>query len=182
MRWIALFFSSVAFTGFLPEKILRFEGILGGLVGSLDALVIQIIWVTSGGTSLENLVWWIVLSFVVGIICIGPAERLMVKKWGSKKRHTGKLTESDFNQTNIDELHGQLIAGLPAFLVAFEANWQVWLVLLTGFVLFRIFDSIKPWPINRIEKLSDSPLIIMLDDTMAGIMAGALALVLALLV
>ena len=52
---------------------------------------------------------------------------------------------------------------------------------LTGFVLFRIFDVIKPFPARRLEALHGG-LGVMADDAMAAIYANvSLRLVMALL-
>jgi len=43
--------------------------------------------------------------------------------------------------------------------------------LLTGFVLFRFFDVIKPWPISWLDARAPGGLGIMVDDVVAGVMA-----------
>jgi len=50
------------------------------------------------------------------------------------------------------------------------ANWKY---LLLGFILFRVFDIWKPWPIRRLEKLRGG-WGIMADDWMAGLYAAIL--------
>ena len=45
------------------------------------------------------------------------------------------------------------------------------LTVLLGFVLFRFFDILKPWPIKPIDKYVAGGLGIMLDDIVAGLMA-----------
>lgn len=47
-----------------------------------------------------------------------------------------------------------------------------WKWLLTGFVLFRFFDMVKPWPIGWLDKRVHGGLGIMIDDIVAGGMAG----------
>lgn len=47
-----------------------------------------------------------------------------------------------------------------------------WKWLLTGFVLFRFFDMVKPWPIGWLDKRVHGGLGIMIDDVVAGVMAG----------
>ena len=47
-----------------------------------------------------------------------------------------------------------------------------WKWLLTGFVLFRFFDMVKPWPIGWLDKRVHGGLGIMIDDIVAGVMAG----------
>ena len=46
-----------------------------------------------------------------------------------------------------------------------------WLWILAGFVFFRIFDILKPWPIGLLDKKVEGGLGIMLDDVLAGIYA-----------
>jgi len=45
--------------------------------------------------------------------------------------------------------------------------------LLIGFVLFRLFDILKPWPIDWLDRQVHGGLGIMLDDLVAGLMALA---------
>lgn len=47
-----------------------------------------------------------------------------------------------------------------------------WIWILAGFVLFRLFDVLKPWPIKQVDKQVQGGLGIMLDDVLAGIMAA----------
>ena len=61
--------------------------------------------------------------------------------------------------------------GLWITLIAAPAGW-VWLLL--GFLLFRLFDVIKPWPIRRVDRRVHGGLGIMLDDVIAGLFALAL--------
>ncbi|WP_064605590.1 phosphatidylglycerophosphatase A [Photobacterium sp. J15] len=52
--------------------------------------------------------------------------------------------------------------------VAPVITWQ-W--VLAGFVLFRFFDMVKPWPISWLDKHIHGGLGIMVDDILAGFMA-----------
>lgn len=63
----------------------------------------------------------------------------------------------------IDEICGYLVAMALA-----PPGWQ-WIIV--GFVLFRIFDIFKPWPINYLDKKVSGGVGIVLDDLMAGIYA-----------
>lgn len=62
----------------------------------------------------------------------------------------------------IDEVAGQLITFIGAPLS--------WKYLLAGFILFRSFDIVKPFPLRRLEKLPGGTGI-MLDDVGAGLYA-----------
>ncbi len=48
-----------------------------------------------------------------------------------------------------------------------------WLWLCVGFVLFRFFDILKPWPIGWADRHVEGGLGIMLDDLLAGLLAFA---------
>jgi phosphatidylglycerophosphatase A len=62
----------------------------------------------------------------------------------------------------VDEVAGQLVA-----LVAVPLAWKTF---LAGFILFRIFDIWKPFPIRRLERLPEGTGIVV-DDLGAGIYA-----------
>ncbi|SJM93855.1 phosphatidylglycerophosphatase A [Crenothrix polyspora] len=79
-----------------------------------------------------------------------------------------KLGEHDFGGIVWDEVAGYLIT---LWFVPF--SWQATLV---GFILFRIFDIIKPWPIKWVDQKVHGGLGIMLDDVLAGIFAGLILL------
>lgn len=49
-----------------------------------------------------------------------------------------------------------------------------WLSIVLGFLLFRLFDIWKPWPIRVVDKRVTGGLGIMLDDLLAAIPAGLL--------
>ncbi|MBX2808199.1 MAG: phosphatidylglycerophosphatase A [Cellvibrionaceae bacterium] len=48
----------------------------------------------------------------------------------------------------------------------------LWYWVLLGFLLFRLFDILKPWPIRWIDGSVKGGVGIMLDDILAGIYAG----------
>lgn len=70
--------------------------------------------------------------------------------------------------------HGAIVwdevAGLLITMIAAPAG-IVW--LLVGFVLFRIFDILKPWPIRVLDARVHGGLGIMADDVLAGLFALA---------
>jgi phosphatidylglycerophosphatase A len=63
----------------------------------------------------------------------------------------------------IDEVLGMLVT-----LAFIPAGWSA---MLAGFVLFRVFDVIKPYPANRLETFHGG-FGIMADDAMAGVYAN----------
>ena len=46
-----------------------------------------------------------------------------------------------------------------------------WIYVVAGFLLFRFFDIVKPWPIRWVDRQVHGGLGIMMDDVLAGLMA-----------
>lgn len=63
------------------------------------------------------------------------------------------------------------IAGFMVAMIALPISWQT---LLAAFILFRIFDILKPWPIRYLDKHVHGGLGIMLDDILAGLASLAI--------
>ena len=51
---------------------------------------------------------------------------------------------------------------------AVPTGWQ-W--ILAGFLIFRLYDIVKPWPVSLLDKKVGGGLGIMADDVLAGVMA-----------
>lgn len=122
--------------------------IMPGTVGTLAGVPLYLLMSHLG------LGWYlliIVAAFLVGIyICDVTAKKLGVHDHGG-------IVWDEF-------------VGLWITMIAAPSGWA-WVVL--GFVLFRIFDMAKPWPINRIDRAVKGGLGIMLDDVIAGVAAAA---------
>jgi phosphatidylglycerophosphatase A len=82
---------------------------------------------------------------------------------------TGK---NDPREVVVDELAGQAITFLvmPLLVIGTASAGQIWGSAALGFVLFRIFDITKPWPIRRLEKFP-AGWGILADDLMASVYA-----------
>ncbi len=87
-----------------------------------------------------------VLVILAGIWAAGRAEVILGRK--------------DSPSIVIDEIAG--------FLTAMFMAPPGWLFILAGFLLFRAFDILKPWPLRRLEELHGG-LGVMLDDIGAGV-------------
>ncbi|OGV31801.1 MAG: phosphatidylglycerophosphatase [Legionellales bacterium RIFCSPHIGHO2_12_FULL_35_11] len=79
---------------------------------------------------------------------------------------TNDLGVEDYKGIVIDEIVGFL---LVMFLVPFSLS-----SLFLGFILFRIFDIWKPWPIGWLDTKIKGGLGIMVDDVVAAIYASVL--------
>jgi phosphatidylglycerophosphatase A len=101
------------------------------------------------------------LSFRTSLLLIFVALVTFAGIWaGSKVEHRTGL--EDPGLVVIDEVAGQLLAYL-----LIPVSFSPW-TLLAGFLIFRLFDIWKPYPIRKLEVL-ESGLGIMADDILAGI-------------
>ncbi|MFW2421379.1 MAG: phosphatidylglycerophosphatase A [Porticoccaceae bacterium] len=118
-----------------------------GTVGSLAALLLWPLLLMLPTTQM-----WLLLALgsVAGIAICGVAAK--------------QLGVHDHGGIVWDEFIGLwlVLALLPATLPA----------ALLGFVLFRVFDIAKPWPISWCDKRIDGGFGIMLDDIIAGLFAA----------
>jgi phosphatidylglycerophosphatase A len=132
--------------GFFPVA----PGTLGAAVGLIPVVLLRRYEVSLPVASL-------VLALLAVVIFLGGV-------WAARRaeRFFGRI---DPGQVVIDEVAGQIVA----FLAWPEASgW--W--LLAGFLLFRLFDVVKPFPARRAEHLPGG-WGIMTDDVMAGIYTAA---------
>jgi phosphatidylglycerophosphatase A len=63
---------------------------------------------------------------------------------------------------------------MVGFLITMTAVSPHWTSILLGFMAFRIFDILKPWPIARFDRTLHGGFGVMLDDVLAGLYALAL--------
>jgi len=106
---------------------------------------------------------WLFLPYPLwgrGLILIGI---LIVGTWASSRAET-LMGEKDPGCVIIDELFGQWLTLL------FFSAMPIW-YLAVAFVLFRLFDIFKPWPVKWAETAFPGGLGVMLDDGVAGLYA-----------
>ena len=75
------------------------------------------------------------------------------------------LGDADPKQAVVDEVIGQLTV---FFLVPFTRSWAL---IVAGFILFRLFDIWKPYPIDHLQSLPGG-IGVCADDILAGMYAG----------
>ncbi|MBN1804623.1 MAG: phosphatidylglycerophosphatase A [Sedimentisphaerales bacterium] len=88
---------------------------------------------------------------------------------------TGK---NDPGEVVADELAGQAVTYLviPFFIPVTLTTSQICIITSAGFLLFRFFDIVKPWPIKKLEKLPKG-YGILADDLLAGVFAAVILLI-----
>ncbi len=192
---LALAIATVFGVGYLPKA----PGTFGSLVGIVAAvlshpvswLMIFMVVFSLGGLGIDVPMlkgqaapFLLLLPSVAAFLVVGLAG---VWSGSLVSRYTGF---EDPQYVVIDEVSGQHLALLLALIPVTrpllgehtDANWYIsyfamsllnWKFLILGFILFRVFDIWKPWPIRRLEKLPGG-WGIMADDWMAGIYAAIL--------
>ncbi len=117
--------------------------IMPGTMGTIVAL--PIVWAMSF-TPWYIYIAIVVLAFVIGVkVCQTTSDALQLHD------HGGIVW---------DEIVGLMVAFI---FVPFT-----WFTALLGFLLFRLFDIAKPWPIGSIDKRVHGGFGIMIDDIIAG--------------
>lgn len=133
-----------------------------GTFGSLAALPFWYVLNALGGWVLIGL--GIILSFTLGV-------------WATGEETKGAL-DHDPGSIVIDEVAGQWLALLPISLGLLHTNLSLPIGLTLGFLLFRAFDILKPWPVSWADNM-ETPFGVMLDDIFAGALAGTCLIIIA---
>jgi len=120
-----------------------------GTWGTLAAVPVYLLMLFFLQLSLSTYLVFLFISFVVGIYLCGKTA--------------SDVGVHDHGAIVWDEFVGFWIT---MTLIPFS-----WFNLILGFVLFRIFDIIKPWPIKLLDKHVHGGFGIMIDDVLAGVFA-----------
>jgi len=127
-------------TGFYSGYLPKAPGTWGSLVGVLLVFLLHAL-------SLQIYLSVIAGLFIVGSFVAGEAEKI--------------LDNRDPGVVVIDEIVGMLITMIAVPVTP--------LTMALGFILFRVFDIAKPFPVNFFDQHFHGGLGIMLDDVVAGI-------------
>ena len=125
-----------------------YSGYIKRAPGSVASLLTVLIWILPiqfGATLMQRLLVAVIL-LVVGV-------------WAAKKSLSAFNSQRDPSAIVIDEVAGQTIA------LAYSQSYSS---LLIAFVLFRLFDILKPGLIGWLDRKLKGGIGIMLDDVAAG--------------
>jgi phosphatidylglycerophosphatase A len=139
---IAVFIATAGYSGYFPIA----PGTVGSAVG---LLVYGVIWLMRSPVPPAAEVLLILCLFAAGVWAATTAER-----------YFGGI---DPGPIVVDEVVGMLIT--LAFIPVTATGAFV------GFILFRVFDVVKPYPARRLESLHGG-LGVMSDDAMAAVYAN----------
>ncbi len=121
------------------------------------------------GTLMAVPLYWLLASlalpYYIGVVIVASVVGIYLCGYASKV-----LGVHDHKGIVWDEF-----VGLWITLIAVPFSWQT---LMAGFVLFRFFDMVKPWPISVVDRKVHGGFGIMVDDVLAGIAAAVILQVL----
>jgi phosphatidylglycerophosphatase A len=193
---LALAIATALGVGYIPKAPGTFGSLVGIAIAILTHPVSLIVLIgllfLQGGLGIDLPMFrghsapvLLLVPSLVALVIVG-----LVGVWSSS-RAASYASLSDPQYVVIDEVSGMHLTlilaivplGLPTHLLPADdasvfalysalslLNWKY---LLLGFILFRVFDIWKPWPIRRLEKLPGG-WGIMADDWMAGVYAAIL--------
>lgn len=147
MNYLARIISTGLGVGYFP--------LAPGTMGSLAILIVY--WICPEMNSLQ------LLLIIIGLTAIGIFTATITEQ--QMKSKLGQDRGTDPGIIVIDEIIGMLIALIAVPKTTFY--------LIAAFILFRIFDIVKPYPARKMEQLPGGWGIV-LDDLVAGIYANLL--------
>ena len=117
------------------------------------------------------------VGVVICLLCLPlpwPMRSLTVLALSALSIYVAEQAEKIYQKKDdqrivIDEIIGFQVTMLPVAITVLN--------LCAGFVLFRIFDILKPFPINNLQRLPGGWGVVI-DDVVAGIYAGAVMMLL----
>ena len=150
MRQVIIFLATGAYTGYSP--------VAPGTAGSVVGVVIGYFFCAPMWQQ-DPMIFAAILAaaYVPACLIAGRAEQI--------------FGEHDSSKIVLDE-----VLGMIATMYLNPLGWP-WLV--AGFVLFRIFDIIKPFPASLIDRKMPGGPGVMLDDLFSGIYANIVLRILA---
>jgi phosphatidylglycerophosphatase A len=113
---------------------------------------------------------WMMMSFGGRPLLLAALGICFLVGWWASEIYVRRTGAEDPGEVVIDEVAGQWLVLLAAPLDP--------LSYLAGFVLFRVFDITKPWPVRWADRSIGGGLGIMVDDILAGLYALPLMILL----
>jgi phosphatidylglycerophosphatase A len=145
VRHIVLFLATGAYTGYVP--------VAPGTVGTLLGVPLFAALAALRETSPLAYVGAFAAAFAAAVWVAGAAEPL--------------FDGHDSNHIVIDE-----VVGFAAVSAALDFSWTA---VVVAFLLFRLFDIVKPFPASWVDRHVGGGLGVVGDDVIAGLLAGVVA-------
>ena len=117
------------------------------------------------GSIVALVLWWFFLAPLSPLVQVAVFMAYTALSFWLVARVMSRYGVHDAGEIVADE-----IAGLWLALIAAP---QIWWVALGGFVLFRVLDIAKPWPVGWLDRNVPGVWGVMLDDLAAGLITLA---------
>lgn len=150
--------------GYVPRAPGTAASLIATLLAGFTGIYLVIFWLEPVGFFVRKSISVFGVFFYMDRMSFFAVAAVIaaVGVWASS-RATRYFVAADPQKVVIDEISGQMLT-----FVASRFDWQY---LVAGFILFRVFDIWKPWPVRAAERLPGG-WGIMADDWLAGIYAA----------
>jgi len=115
------------------------------------------------GSAVGLAVYWAVPGFSGLMLALSCALLFFIGVWAATE--VEKSEGHDPPRIVVDEVVGMWVT------LYFAPSDRYWLWMIGAFLLFRIFDILKPFPVGRSQRLP-AGWGVMVDDVLAGLYAG----------
>ena len=135
-----------------PAQLLAFgfgSGLAPRAPGTVGTLVAVPLYLLLAQASLLQYTFLVAAAALVGTWACGVASR----------------------QLRVHDHPGMVWDEFVGFWITMWALPSEWEWVAAGFVLFRLYDIVKPWPVSVLDKKVGGGFGIMIDDMLAGILA-----------
>ena len=123
----------------------------------------------TAGSAVGVLLFWPLAAIGLPLYLLTAVASIALAIWSADVMTRVWATEDD-GRIVSDEIAGQLVTLAP--LVAFGNSRSLgWVV--TGFVLFRVYDVWKPGPVRWLEENLPGGVGVVMDDVLAGVFGAA---------
>jgi phosphatidylglycerophosphatase A len=127
----------------------------------------------TAGAAVGALLFWPLAALSLPVYAVTLVGATALAIWSADVMTRHWATEDD-GRIVADEIAGQLVTLAPLVALGLERS-VAWIV--TGFVVFRLYDIWKPGPVRWLEENVPGGAGVVLDDVLAGVI-GALTLAL----
>jgi phosphatidylglycerophosphatase A len=120
--------------------------------------------------------WWLLAPLALPAYLLVLVSTVLLGWWVSARTISlVGLDASDHEQADDGAIVIDEVAGVWLALMLAPHSWWA---MLAGFVLFRLFDIAKPWPVSWADRRLPGAWGVMADDLIAGLQAMAVLAVL----
>lgn len=134
-----------------------------GTVASFVTCLIYI-WLYNFQANIYSLILTVFIIFIYSVYSIDSFKN--------------SFSKIDAREIVIDEFIGQSIPVLTIYNFIDKNNLNHFIFFtLISFILFRIFDILKPYPINKIDRDMKNGFGVILDDIVAGLYSAIILLI-----